>query len=412
MSRVRSGTPINQSIMLGLSFGISVSLAFVIGFLTSGFLGFSVTASPLPSDETNGYLLLDEVQSLVDANYLREQPSQSEREYAAIRGMLGSLGDRYTFFVDPPVAQSESDVLAGTYGGVGIQIQRSEDGQLLLFPFDDSPAMIEGIIAGDELVAIDGDPITFEMRQDVLDQMLRGEVKDGNGVAIVVERTSDGGSEQFEFFVPFGVINVPSVVWRVLSEDMRIGYLQILRFTNRTPDELQTAIAMLRDESVQALVVDLRNNSGGLLQESVDVADLFLDGGVIVYEVNNEGEKVFEATSGSVVDDLPMVFLINQGTASAAELVAGAVGDRDRAILIGQRTFGKGTVQQIYRLSDDSSVHITSAEWFTPERYQLDEQGLEPDIAMIPDENGRDVELGEAIRQLREQLASTNDNDE
>jgi C-terminal processing protease CtpA/Prc len=200
MSRVRSGTPINQSIMLGLSFGISVSLAFVIGFLTSGFLGFSVTASPLPSDETNGYLLLDEVQSLVDANYLREQPSQSEREYAAIRGMLGSLGDRYTFFVDPPVAQSESDVLAGTYGGVGIQIQRSEDGQLLLFPFDDSPAMIEGIIAGDELVAIDGDPITFEMRQDVLDQMLRGEVKDGNGVAIVVERTSDGGSEQFEFF--------------------------------------------------------------------------------------------------------------------------------------------------------------------------------------------------------------------
>jgi carboxyl-terminal processing protease len=132
----------------------------------------------------------------------------------------------------------------------------------------------------------------------------------------------------------------------------------------------------------------------------------------LFYEVNNEGEKVFEATSGSVVDDLPMVFLINQGTASAAELVAGAVGDRDRAILIGQRTFGKGTVQQIYRLSDDSSVHITSAEWFTPERYQLDEQGLEPDIAMIPDENGRDVELGEAIRQLREQLASTNDNDE
>jgi len=392
---------LRQSIIWGLVVGLAMGAAFLAGFLLDDMLGTRVIASSVVGTDAQGYPLLDEVQALLDDNYLRDQPSYEERQYAAVRGMLASLEDRYTFFVDPPVAQSESDVLAGTYGGVGVQVQRSENGDLILFPFEEGPAEEAGIRDGDLLVAINGEPITFEVQQDVLDQMLRGEVKDDNGVDITYER--DGTED--EVFVPFGVINVPSVVWRVLGEDERLGYLQILRFTNRTPDELEMALEELQTDGIEGLILDLRDNSGGLLQESVDVADTFLNGGVIVYEVSADGERVFEAAEGAALnEDVELAMLVNSSTASAAELVAGGIRDQGRAVMIGQQTFGKGTVQQIYRLSDDSSLHLTSAEWFTPERYPLDGQGLQPDIEMIPDKNGRDVEMGEAIRYLQNEL--------
>lgn len=395
-NKTASSHTLARSIVFGVTFGVSIALAFATGFIVRDLAGISVFASPLTQDTE--YELLLEVQSLLDSNYLREQPEYTQRQYGAIRGVLGTLEDRYTFFVDPPVAQSESDVLAGTYGGVGVQIQRSETGDLVMFPFEDSPAIEAGIRDGDILVAIDAEPVDFQVQQDALDQMLRGEVKRNNGVDLTFLREGD---EQ-TVFVLFGVINVPSVTWRLLAEDERIGYVQILRFTNRTPDEVALALDEMND--INALVLDLRNNSGGLLQESVDVAGHFLDGGLVVLEKNVGGEREFKADNGSLVDDLPTAILINGGTASAAELVAGAIQDRDRGILIGQSTFGKGTVQQIFRLSDGSSIHITSAEWFTPSGNQISGVGLEPDIAMIPDENGRDVELGEALRYLREEM--------
>jgi carboxyl-terminal processing protease len=194
------------------------------------------------------------------------------------------------------------------------------------------------------------------------------------------------------------------VVWRILTENDQIGYIQILRFTSRTPEELETAIGELRGENITGLVLDLRNNSGGLLQESVVAASQFIDDGVIVYEQDREGERAFDAQEGGLATDLPLVVLVNQNTASAAELVAGAIQDHDRGILIGQTTFGKGSVQQIFQLSDASSLHITAAEWFTPSRNELDGIGLVPDISMIPDVNGRDVELGEGIRHLQQVL--------
>jgi carboxyl-terminal processing protease len=388
---------LTRSIAWGMMFGASLAISFMIGFVTRDWVGVSAFASPL-SD--NNYPLLNEVQSLIDTAYLREQPNPETRQYGAIRGMLQTLDDRYTFFVDPPVAQSESDVLAGTYGGVGVQIQRFENGDLVMFPFEESPAIEAGIEEGDILVAIDGERVTYEVRQDVIDQMLRGEVKRNNGVDVTFVRDGD----ELTVFVKFGVINVPSVVWRTLSEDQPIGYLQILRFTNRTPDEVNQALEELNATSIKGLILDLRNNNGGLLKESVDAASLLLDGGVVLYERSLGGEETFEAETGSLISDIPVVVLVNGGTASAAELVAGALRDRQRAILIGQQTFGKGTVQQIFRLSDDSSIHITSAEWLTPGRNQISGVGLEPDISMIPDENGRDVELGEAIRYLSNQL--------
>jgi len=380
--------------------GLVLAAVFSAGFFLRDALG---SPSRVAAAEGDGYQLLDEVQQLLDAHFVRAQPDYAQREYGAIRGMLTTLNDPYTFFIDPPVAASESDVLAGTYGGIGVQIVRSEAGELVLFPFDESPALASGIEDGDILLAVNGTPVDISVQADVLDQMLRGEVREGNGVELTVRKAD--GQEQ-AVFVAFAVINVPSVVWRVLADDPRIGYLQVMRFTGRTPDEVRAAVEGLRAEGVEALVLDMRNNAGGLLQESITVADEFIDSGVIVYQRNAQGENAFPASSGGVAIDLPLIVLVNHGTASGAELVAGALQDSGRANIIGQRTYGKGTVQQIFPLSDGSSLHVTSSEWFTPAHQALEQAGLAPNTEMQPDAEGRDVELGEAIRQLNEVLAS------
>ena len=232
---------------------------------------------------------------------------------------------------------------------------------------------------------------------------MRGEVGNGNGVTLRVLKRSTQAQTSYD--IEFAVIEVPSVVWRQLVEDERLGYLQISRFTSRTPDELQVALEGLRALDLDGWVLDMRNNSGGLLQESIEVADAFLDEGVILYEDSRTAESEFAATPGGFGLDVPLIILVNHSTASAAELVAGALRDDGRAIIIGQRTYGKGSVQLIFPLSDGSSLHVTTAQWFTPSRTQLEHNGLEPDISMIPAEDGRDVELEEAVRQLHQQIA-------
>jgi carboxyl-terminal processing protease len=388
-----------RSMALGAFAGILMAVIFAAGFFTRDLIDISLART----DTTVDFSLLGEVQLLLQRHYLREIPDQTALQYAAIRGLLTALGDRNTFFIDPPVAQSESDALAGTYGGIGIQLQRSTTGEYILFPFEDSPAKAAGIADGDVLVAVNQQPITTTMQQDAVDQLLRGEVKDNNGVEITFRNAE--GEEQTQFIL-FAVINVPSVVWRVLQEAPEIGYMHVLRFTNRTPDETRQAITELRADGITAFILDLRNDGGGLLQESVQVAGEFLNGGIVLTEKTKTNEKVFEADTDGLMTDLPLVVLVNGGTASAAELVAGAIVDRERGILIGQRTYGKGTIQQIFELSDKSSIHVTSAEWFTPKGNAIDGIGLSPTIVVEPDASGRDLELAEAIRYLQAQLTN------
>lgn len=399
-----------KSIFIGVSFGILLAIVFFAGFFTRNFLDIpsAFASNTTVADDDESYALLDEVQQLLNSHYLREQPDYTQREYAVIRGLLGALGDRNTFFIEPAVARSESDVLAGTYGGIGVNLSRNAEGNFVLFPFPDGPAIEAGVQDNDVLFAVNGEAITPAMQHDVVDQLLRGEVRDGNGVELTVQRGEDATEETL--FVLFDVINIPSVLWRVTQEDQRIGYLQVMRFTNRTPEEVQTALDGLNDANIDALVLDLRGNGGGLLQESVEVASEFLDGGVVLYQQSIDSERTYEATEGGRATEIPMVVLVNGGTASAAELLAGALQDYERGVLIGQLTYGKGTIQQIFPLSDSSSIHITSAEWFTPDHNVIDGVGLQPDIPMIPDENGRDIEIGEAVRYLQEQMGAGEDN--
>lgn len=394
---------IAESIGQGMLTGVLLAVVFLAGFFVRG----QVPATA-QSQRDSEFPLLAEVEQLVEDHYLREMPDERELEYAAIRGYLGRLNDPYTFFNDPPVAQSESDVLAGQYGGIGVQIRRDEQGNFVLYPVPESPAEAAGVRQGDILLAINGEAVQADERLDVVDQLVRGEVGEGRGVTITVRGPDE--AEEREYFIEFAVVADPSVLWHMAQESPPIGYIQIMRFTSRTPDELLTALSELYGGGMEALILDLRGNAGGLLAESVEVASEFLDGGVVFYERTREGERPTEASRRGAALDIPLVVLVNSGTASASELVAGAIKDRGRGILIGQKTYGKGSVQLIFRLADNSAIHITSAEWFTPARTALNGNGLEPDIAMIPAEDGRDVELGEALRYLNEALAALDQN--
>ncbi len=391
----QNGREIRRSLLLGVGIGIVLALVFSAGFFARDLLRFVPAVAAQGTDQ---FPLLDEVQALLDQHYLRQQPSQTEREYAAIRGLLSSLNDRFTFFIEPPTAASESDVLAGTYGGIGVQIHRNEQGQFALYPYKDSPAAVAGIADGDILTQINGQPLDPNVGQDSIDQMMRGEVKQGNGVQITVTQAASGKS--LTVLIPFAVINVPSVTYRVLAEDPTIGYVQISIITSRTPDELKAALQDLTSKNVKSLVLDLRNNTGGLLEESVQVANAFIASGPIVFEDNKQGEQTYSAQSSGLITALPMVVLVNGMTASGAELIAGAIQDDQRGVLIGQKTYGKGTVQEIFSLSDKSSLHITAAEWLTPKKHHLDGVGLTPDIPVTPDAQGRDLELGQAVQYL------------
>jgi len=369
--------------------------AFVMGYWLRGM------ETSVGAQSGAGFPLLEEAVNFVENNYVKDIPDEQTIEYVLIRSYLQSLGDSNTFFIEPAVAASESQVLAGRYGGIGVEIQRNEAGLFLLYPFADSPALREGIRDGDAVLAVNGQALDLSSSMDEVQQLMRGELIEGAGVTLLVQNVFEENAPEREYFVPFEEILIPSLTWRALFEDPQIGYINLSRFTNRTPDEFAEAVASLRALGVTALVLDLRDNRGGLLQESLKIAGEFLDGGVLSTEKRVSGENAKEDQPGGLVLDLPLVVLVNRHTASASEIVAGAIQGRERGILIGQQTFGKGSIQSIFSLTDSSSIHVTVALWFTPNGAALDGVGLTPDIPMIPDENGRDVELGEAIRYLQ-----------
>lgn len=384
-----------KSVGVGLLMGVGLAVVFAAGFVVRDLIGQPLFNRPADSQP---YALLPEVAALVEQYHLRPAPDPKALEYAAVRGLLSSLNDPNSYFIEPPQTRAETVALAGVYGGVGIKLQRTAEGGYRMSPFDNSPAQLAGIQDGDLLLAIDGVPVSSAEAE--VEMRLRGEVKDGAGVTLSFRQND----QQREVFVPFGLVEIPSVFARLLDEDPRMGYLQITDFSNRTPGQFREAIQRLRDQNVQAFVIDLRNNGGGLLQEALQIAGEFVDGQAILIQRTRDTEQVYSDEPGGLLTDLPLVVLVNHGTASASEVVVGAIRDYERGLIIGQKTYGKGTIQQIFGLSDNSSIHVTYAEWLTPQRRSLDGQGIEPDIVITPDPNAIDPELAQAIQSLSEAL--------
>ncbi len=371
---------------------------FAAGFLTHNF----VQGREAAGSGADRFALLDEAWSYVEASYLGDRPDGNRAAYGAIRGALAELGDPYTVFVEPAARQEERESLRGNFGGIGANIYRDDAGQAVLDPIPGNPAEAAGILPGDVLLAVDGQAIGAEMTVTEIADLIRGE----KGTEVTLTVRHPGSAEAVQVTVVRGDILIPSVSYRILEEHPDIGYIQLTRFSGESSNEIHAAIVELQAGGAQQLILDLRHNGGGLLDAAVDVADHFLLGGpVMIQESRDRDEQTYEADAEAVAGTMPLAVLVDGGTASSAEILAGALQDHERAALVGSQTFGKGSVQLVYDLSDGSSVHVTSSRWYTPDYHQIDEQGLTPDVPVEVTQEaidrGQDVVLEAAIASLR-----------
>ena len=334
------------------------------------------------------FSLFWEALEILKRDFYKPLPDDRQITYAAIRGVVNQLGDPYTIFLEPQARSLEKDTLKGEFGGIGAWVRKTEDGRFILTPMDGYPAQRAGIKDGDELIRVDETNITPEMSLDQVLILVRGPI--GTYVNIVVRR----GGEELSFRIRREKIETPSVEWRLLKPEL--AYIKIATFTERTPKELEQALRNLQSQGASKLVLDLRGNPGGLIESALRVGGYFLKSGVMLHERYKDSLKSYEVEKAPMLVDWPMVVLVDSGTASAAEIVAGALQEAGRAKLIGERTYGKGSVQWVYDLSDGSSLHVTVAQWFTPNYRKVEGNGLEPDIKIEPRE-GTDAWIEEAL---------------
>ncbi|MGK9232565.1 S41 family peptidase [Inquilinus limosus] len=363
-----------------VAIGALVGLAFVGGH-TLTFQGWAQDKAPekaaTSDDATDTYKQLDlfgEVFERVRAEYV-EQVSDKQLIEAAINGMLTSL-DPHSNFLNTDEFQDMQSQTRGSFGGLGIEVTMENGVVKVVSPIDDTPAARAGVQAGDLIIAIDGKPIVNMSLNEAVDKM-RGPV--GSNITITVRR---GEAEPFDLNLARATIPVESVRWRTEGD---IGYIRITSFTERTEDGLKRGIADIKKklgDKLQGYVLDLRNDPGGLLDQAIAVSDAFLDKGEIVSTRSRKADQAqrYNATPGDLADGLPLVVLINGGSASASEIVAGALQDHHRAVLMGTQSFGKGSVQTIIPLPGHGAMRLTTARYYTPSGKSIQQLGITPDI--------------------------------
>ena len=323
--------------------------------------------------------LMNEAWRIVESDFYGDIPSEQARTYGAIKGSVQTLDDPYTYFIEPEPAVREQERLQGKFGGIGAYLTLDEQGRVVLTPMVDRPAARAGVEKGDILLAIDGAPLPEPADLDQITDMIRGEV--GTKVLLTVQR----GEQTLDIPVERAEIELPSVIWRPVEEAPDTGYIRIERFSGLTDREFSQALNELMQQGAdRAFIIDLRGDPGGLVDAAVAVAGHFLDGGVVLIEKHADGsQKEYRAESGvDVPAETPVILLVDGNTASAAEILAGALQDAGRATLVGEKTYGKGSIQRIHRLSDGSALHVTFAKWFTPNDRAIDGSGLEPDVVV------------------------------
>ena len=346
---------------------------------------------------TNDYQelqLFTDVLSIVKRSYVEEVPVK-DLIYGAIEGMLSSL-DPHSSFMSPEIYKEMKVDTRGEFGGLGIEISMRDHLLIIVSPIEDTPASRAGLQAGDQILKIE-DQYTKDMEIMEAVQLMRG--APGTKLTITIMRPSFEKPQ--EFTLEREIIKVQSVKANTLEPGF--GYVRLVQFQERSAEDLAKALEKLRqdnDDALQGLILDLRNNPGGLLDQAVDVADQFLSAGLIVYTKGRETESQmeFSAKHNGTEPDYPMVVLINGGSASASEIVAGALQDHGRAVIMGVRSFGKGSVQTIIPLSDDSGLRLTTAKYYTPKGTSIQARGIIPDIE-VPQSEIKEVQDADHFRE-------------
>ena len=357
------------------------------------------SASATPQDLETLFKPFWETWAIVHSQFVDQPVDDVAMMRGAIRGMLESLGDEHTSFMDPQEYTDANAGLEGTYEGIGAYVDTGGDFLTVTSPIPGSPAEKAGLKPGDKIIAIDGEDMT-----GVNPELARRKVLGPAGSAVVLTILREGVEDPFDVEITRDRINIASVESKMLEND--IAYVKLNTFGDTTSRDLKEQLGALMDQNPKGLILDLRYNGGGYLQTAVEVASQFISKGVILYEQYGDGRKdSYEAIPGGLALDIPMVVLINKGSASASEIVAGALQDTGRAQLVGETSYGKGSVQNWIPLQDDQgAVRVTIAKWLTPNGRTIHKLGLTPDVVVeLTDEDAaaeRDPQLDKAIELL------------
>jgi len=331
------------------------------------------------------------------AKYVDEKKLDTKKLlYGAIQGMVNSIGDPYTVFFEPPESKKFQEEISGSFGGVGIEIGKREGVLTVIAPIKDTPAYKAGLKAGDKILRVDN-ASTADLSIEEVVNLIRG--KRGTSVVLTI---SSNGADTRDVEIIRDTIKIPTVEWTMLeSEGKKVAYLQIFTFNQNVDSGFQKAAQEILKSDAKRLVLDLRNNPGGLLDSAINIAGWFLDKDQIVtVEAFRDGSRnEFKSRGSGSLKTYPTIILINGGSASASEIVAGALHDNRGVRLVGEKTFGKGSVQELEKFKDGSSLKITIAKWLTPNGISISDTGIEPDVKVeLPKEeieNGEfELELG------------------
>ena len=327
---------------------------------------------PVPEDLAT----LWEVWSLVSEQHVdRQQFDPAEFDEAAIRGLLRAIGDPHTHYVPAEAFQIENQDIYGSFEGIGANVQMRPDGKLFIVaPIKDGPAEKAGLRPGDLILEVDGESIEGLSLLEAVNK-----IRGPRGSEVVLLVLHLGAGEEVELSVVRDTIPLPSVLVRSRAED-RFAHIRLTTFYANTPEKLAEAIRQEQARGAEGLILDVRDNPGGLLDSVVEVVSMFIDDGLVLYQVDGAGRRSdLNARGSGTFSDIPLVLLANEGSASASEILTGALQDHQRAPVVGAKTFGKGSVNILRRLSNGGGIYLTFAKWYTPSGRLIEGNGLEPD---------------------------------
>jgi carboxyl-terminal processing protease len=412
-------TPVRKTgkLLRNLTIGVLlVVVSFGFGY-TTGNAGFIIGLKDLPHVHITreapvrdlNFNLFWTVWDQMHTSYFdKTKLNDAQMIYGAIKGMVASVGDPYTVFLTPSVNKISEDDLSGNFDGIGIQIGYRNQQLAVIAPLPETPAEKSGIKAGDYIVGIKDPARGVELSTNGISlpeavKAIRGQA--GSSVQLTLVR--DGQDKPFEVSVVRANIDVPSVTLKFIGKNEKIAHLKVSKFGAETKQEWDQAVTkILATKELKGIVLDLRNNPGGYLQSAIELASEFVPRGttVVIQEMSGGQEEYGKTEVSGKLQDKHVVILINKGSASASEILSGALRDQKQIQLIGDTSFGKGTVQEPKQLDDGTGIHVTIARWLTPSKYWVHDKGLEPDVKVSDDANTvEDEQLNKAIEVLENQ---------
>jgi len=375
---------------------VAVILAVVLTVVGTSFIGLRIDEKVIISTDqydefvelNNKYSKHEYLEKYIEDNFLYDV--EGNLSDGSLKGMMETLDDPYSEYLSVEEMNSLLEQTSGEYSGIGVYVSISEDNKIIVIsPIEDTPAEKAGLKTGDKIIKVNGTEFTGEEMTEAV-KVMKG--KPGTEVTITVERERPNGElREFDLTIERANIKIQTVKHGEIEDG--IGYIRITTFDDPTDEDFKKALDELTQEKeIKGLVLDLRFNPGGLLDAVVEVADELLGKTVITYTQEKDGEREYYNSDKSMVD-IPLVVLINQGSASASEILAGAIKDTERGILVGEQSFGKGIVQRIIPLEDGSGFKLTVSEYFTPDNINIHDIGIEPDVTIKLDEKAMDEGL-------------------